>query len=79
MINLDNHSFEFACPNCGFFNPVTLKQVRLRDAIICRGCKSILNFEDYMNETRKAVRSINRALQELEEGLSKIGKITIRI
>lgn len=79
MINLDNHSLEFPCPSCGFFNPVTLKQVRLRDAIICRGCKTTIRFEDHMNETRKAIRSITRALQEFEEEIKKIGKITIRL
>lgn len=78
-INVENQTLEFPCPKCGFFNPVTLKQVELNDAIICRGCKNIIRFEDHMNETRKAVRSINKALRELEEELLKIGSVTIRL
>ena len=79
MLNLDRHPIEIACPRCDFYNFVTLKQVRLRAAVICRGCKVTINFEDHMNETRKAIRSINRALRELEEQFNKIGKITIRL
>jgi len=79
MLNLDKHPIEVACPQCGFYNSVTLKQIRLRDAVICRGCKVTINFEDHMNETRKAIRSINRALRELEEQLKSIGTIKIRL
>ncbi len=79
MLDLDKHTVEVDCPQCGFYNPITLKQVRLRDAVICRGCKSTIRLEDHMNETRKAIRSVNRALQELEEQFRSLGKITIRI
>lgn len=79
MLNLDKQFVEIACPRCGFYNPVTLKQVRLRDAVICRGCKVTINFDDHMNETSKAVRSINRALRDLEEQIHAIGTITIRL
>jgi len=68
MLNLDKHPIEVACPQCGFYNSVTLKQIRLRDAVICRGCKVTINFEDHMNETR-----------ELEEQLKSIGTIKIRL
>ena len=79
IINVDYHTLEFTCPHCGFFNSVTLKQIRLCDAIICRGCKDIIKFEDYMNETRKAIKLINKELWKLEEELKKIGSITIRL
>lgn len=75
MINLDNRSLDLSCPRCGFCNPLTLKQLRLRDAVICRGRKGTINFEDYMNETRKAVRSIIK----LKEQICKTHKITIRL
>src|SRR6266581_393430 len=58
MIDLDGHTIEVECPRWRFYNPITLKQVRLRDAIICRGCKVTIQLEDHMNETRKAIRSI---------------------
>lgn len=78
MFNIDKEGIELACPRCGFYNPVTLKQIRLRDAVICRGCKVTINFEDHMNETRKAVRSINRAFRELQDQLDSMRTITIR-
>lgn len=79
MINLNKHSLDLSCPRCGFYNPVTLKQIRLRDAVICRGCKGTINFEDYMNEIRKAVRSIKKSMIKLKEQICKTHKITIRL
>ncbi len=78
MINLDRHEIDFSCPNCGFYNKFFLKQARLRDVIICRGCKINIQLEDYMNECRKATRNIKRALDEFEQNLKNIHlKITI--
>lgn len=70
MINFDKHEIEIQCPECSFYNPIWLKQARLRDTIICRGCKSNIHLDDQMNETRKAIRSIRRAMNELEETLN---------
>lgn len=69
MIDLDKHELDIQCPKCSFYNPVWLKQARLRDTVICRGCKSNIHLDDQMNETRKVVKSVNRALAELEETL----------
>jgi len=69
MINIDKHEVDFRCPNCNFYNSIQIKQARLRDVVICRGCKSNIRLDDQMNETRKAVRSIKRAMNALEETL----------
>lgn len=69
MINIDKHEVDFQCPNCDFYNTVQIKQARLRDVVICRGCKSNIRLDDQMNETRKAVRSTRRAMNALEETL----------
>ena len=65
MINIDKHEVDFQCPNCSFYNSIQIKQARLRDVVICRGCKSNIRLDDQMNETRKAVRTIRRAMNEL--------------
>lgn len=69
MINLDKEVIDFSCPNCGFYNSFFFKQARLRDVIICRGCKYNIRLDDQMNECRKAARSIKKAIQELEDSL----------
>lgn len=79
IFDLDKQSVDVACPRCKFYNTVTLKQIRVRDAVICRGCKSTINFEDHMNETRKAIRLVNRAMREMEQQLRAISRITIRL
>jgi len=70
MIDFDKHEIEVQCPVCSFYNPIWLKQARLRDVIICRGCKSNIHLDDQMNETRKAIKSIRRAVAELEATLN---------
>jgi hypothetical protein len=79
MIDLDKMGFDVDCSKCGFSNSIKIKQVRLMDAVICRGCKSTIKLEDHMNETRKAVRSFRNAIRELDNQLRKIGNITINL
>jgi len=79
MINLDKHIVQIKCPRCAFTNPVSIKQIRLGDVTICRGCKANIRLQDHMNTTKKAVRSINRAMAELQEQLGKLGTIKIKL
>ena len=69
---IDNAPISAACPLCDFENPFTLKQARLRDVIICRGCKANIQLDDQMNECRKAVRQIERAINELQDSLKNL-------
>lgn len=70
MLDLDTIEIELQCPECGFYNPILIKQARLRDVIICRGCKSNIRLDDQMNTVRKAVRDVNQAVSDL---LKKLG------
>jgi hypothetical protein len=72
MINLDRHRIEVPCPSCDFHNPIILRQARLRDVIICRGCKANIHLDDQMNECKKALRSIRRAMNEFEQTLKNL-------
>ena len=66
-INLDKIEVKVNCPRCQFSNPIWLKQARLRDVIICRGCKANIQLDDSMNTVRKGVRSFHRALDQLHD------------
>lgn len=78
MVNLDRCPIEFPCPSCGFYNPATIKQALLRDAVICRGCKAAIRLDDQMNECRKVIRHVRRSLRDLEEQMRDI-TINIRL
>ena len=65
-MNLDKVEVEVDCPRCQFSNPIWLKQARLRDVIICRGCKANIQLDDGMNTVRKAIRSVQRAVHQIE-------------
>ena len=76
MFNLDRHKIEFPCPSCGFYNPATIKQARLRDAVICRGCKATIRLDDHMNECKNTFRRIRKSLREFED---QVNDMTINI
>lgn len=66
MISLDKQTVEFPCPKCGFYNPIFFNQARLRDVVICRGCKYNIQLDDQLNECRKTERGFRRVVRRLE-------------
>lgn len=72
MTDLDHLEVEFKCPRCNFYNKILIKQARLRDVIICRGCKSNIQLDDQMNEVRKTVRQFKKLIENLEKSLKDI-------
>ena len=74
-INLDKHEVEVTCPRCHFANPIWLKQARLRDVIICRGCKANIQLDDSMNTVRQGIRSVQRALDQLHDQFVSINRL----
>jgi hypothetical protein len=73
-INIDKFEVEVDCPRCSFANPVWLRQARLRDVVICRGCKANIQLDDGMNTVRKAYRSIRRSMQELCDTVDRLNR-----
>lgn len=71
-MNIDKYIIEFECPSCGFYNYFFLKQARLKDVIICRGCKINILLDDHMNTVRVSMNKIKKALDELEKSLKNI-------
>ena len=71
MYFLDSRTISVECHMCHFSTDVTFREVRLRSAIICRGCKATLQLEDYMCSMTNAQKSINRSLLKLKESLGK--------
>lgn len=79
MFNLDRVSLDVPCPECRFENTIFYRQARLRDVLICRGCKANIRLDDHMNQCRKARQQVNRALQDLESTVASLNKnLTIR-
>lgn len=79
MIELDRFEFEVECPRCSFATRIFYRDARLRDILICRGCKTSIQLDDHMNECRKARRQFNAALEELQDTIKQLNKtITLR-
>jgi phage FluMu protein Com len=80
MSSLDGAALEVHCPRCRFANSIVYRQARLRDVIICRGCKANIRLDDHMNECRNARQQMNRAVAELKQALASVSRnITFRI
>jgi len=78
-LDIDRAEIDISCTRCHFKNAVTIRQVRLNDVVICRGCKTNLQLVDHMQSAAKARRRALRAFQELEQAFSRLGKTTVRI
>jgi hypothetical protein len=63
-MNIDSFELEIECPGCGFANPIWIKQARLNDVVICRGCKANIQLDDEMHTVRKAVQAIGDLLRK---------------
>lgn len=73
MLDVEELDFDVPCPGCGFYNPISLKQVILRDTVLCRGCHASLELDDRGNETRRGVRRIQSSLDDLERTFRSLG------
>ena len=60
----------FPCPKCGIENDCYLEQVSLGETVLCRGCHCSVRLVDQDASTHTAGRSIDGALQELQDALS---------
>ena len=73
-MDIDLFEVEIECPKCGFYNPIWIKQARVRDMIICRGCKINIQLNDSMNEVLKARRSVLKAVNNLKRQFEKLNR-----
>lgn len=74
-MHFDGIPLTATCPLCEFQNTFTVKQVRLRDIIICRGCKANIQLADHMNECKKMNYQTERAIDEFQKSLKKLNFI----
>lgn len=70
MINIDLIEVDIDCPKCKFNNQIYLKNIRLKDVIICRGCKRNIQLNDHMNTFRKAKKEIEKQFNEIQKMLN---------
>lgn len=73
MIDIDKWTIPFECPRCGFDNDVFLKQMRLGDIVICRGCKINIHLrreKGALYKARRQVAELERTFKELEQNLT---------
>lgn len=71
-MDLDYVKLDIECPGCGFHNEIRYRDARLRDVVICRGCKGNIRLEDSMNECRKARREVKAAMDRLVKEFSAL-------
>lgn len=51
--DLDRHWIEVDCPHCRLATPASLRDVRLGNVIICRGCKANIFLVDRLGEYQR--------------------------
>jgi transcription initiation factor IIE alpha subunit len=73
-LDIDGHNIDFPCPRCGFYNAAFIRQVRLNDVLICRGCKSNIQLSDHMAGIARVRRQLMRVVQELQAAFDRLGR-----
>ena len=79
MLKLDDFRIEITCSHCTFINIVFVKQIRIGDVIICRGCKNNIQLIDHQGSILKANRKLRRSINTLMKEVKTIGNITIKL
>ena len=74
MFDLDPAEFEFPCPRCAFYNPITFREARLGAPIICRGCKNTLTPDDAMGELESARRRIANSIRKFQQTMERLSR-----
>jgi len=74
-MDLDKATFDLECPRCRFSLKIRFRDARLRDVLICRGCKANIHLDDNMNECRKARRAFQVAMKQLEQSLQGLNAL----
>ena len=75
VFDIDGLSADLECPSCRFSNRFTIKQARIRDVLICRGCHVNVRLDDDGNTVRRTHSRVRRALVDLEETLKAAGGV----
>jgi len=73
-LDIDGFEVDIECPGCAFHNSVWLKQARLHDVVICRGCKGNIQLHDQMASVRQARRSIREQLRRFEREIDRMSR-----
>ena len=75
-LSLDRERIYIHCPRCSFYARPFLRQIRLRETIVCGGCKGNIRLDDHLGSFRKAQRRLGIAFSQLADAL---GSMTINI
>ncbi len=80
MFTLDKQFVDAQCERCGFWNDFTIKEARLDQVLICRGCKANIQLRDYLGTVKRSERNVRRAMKDLENTLKSLDTtITIEL
>jgi hypothetical protein len=63
--DIDDHWIDVSCPRCPLTTEASLRDVRLGNVIICRGCKANIRLVDHLGEYHRARRRLADSLNSL--------------
>lgn len=75
MIDISKQKINLNCPGCNYKITVNLAQVSREEVVICSNCKQEIKLKDSKGSTRKGIRDINKAFDDLEKTIKSFGKI----
>lgn len=68
--DIDKFKTAVACPICNLETPVFLRQVRLNQTIVCRGCHSAVRLADHLGSVGAARKHVERSILDMFDAWS---------
>ena len=73
-MRIDSLEVDIPCPECGAQNRVSLGQIEREEIIQCLNCGTKIKLKDKDGSVRRGTRDIQRALDDLDRTLRRLGR-----
>jgi len=79
-VNIAKQKVKIPCPKCKKEQHVSLEQIANEEQIKCVGCGKTIKLIDKNGSARKAVKNVDKSIQDLKKTLSSLDmKIKIKL
>jgi Zn finger protein HypA/HybF involved in hydrogenase expression len=77
MMDLNEVEIDLKCPKCNFLQKVKMRQVSNEEKVICPNCKTEIQLKDKDGSTKKGIKNVNNAFNELQKTIYTVLKTKI--
>jgi hypothetical protein len=69
--DLDDHWIDVGCPYCPLTTEASMRDVRMGNVIICRGCKANIRLIDHLGDYHRARRRLSDSFKRIFDAFKR--------